>query len=183
MTAIALRHFSVCAVLCAGSICFTAVLAVCSTMSQAWAPGAIFLLMLVGGLGRSLGFATMGALAFADVPKPRLAAATSFQGTAQQLMKAVGMTVAAGTIQACMIFCGSAHTERWQLACGFIVTALVVLASLPMFARGCPKRALAFRYRQRSARNEPECGCKSCRCVKIPSYLRQIHDPKGKFYM
>ena len=41
-------------------------------------------------------FATMGALAFADVPRPKLAAATSFQGTAQQLMKAVGVTVAAG---------------------------------------------------------------------------------------
>ncbi|AQH01872.1 MFS transporter [Burkholderia sp. KK1] len=135
MTALALRRFSVRTVLCAGSVIFAAVLLVCSTMSQAWPAAAIFLLLLVGGLGRSLSFATMGALAFADVPKPRLAAATSFQGTAQQLMKAVGVTVAAGTIQATMLVSGSAHTERWQLACGFIVTAIVVLASLPMFAR------------------------------------------------
>jgi len=135
MTALALRRFSVRNVLCTGSVVFAAVLLVCSTMSQAWPAVAIFLLLLLGGLGRSLSFATMGALAFADVPKPRLAAATSFQGTAQQLMKAVGVTVAAGTIQATMLVSGSAHTERWQLACGFIVTALVVLASLPMFAR------------------------------------------------
>ncbi|KND56581.1 MFS permease [Candidatus Paraburkholderia kirkii] len=135
MTALALRRFSVRTVLCAGSVCFAAVLLVCSTMSQAWPAAAIFLLLLLGGLGRSLSFATMGALAFADVPRPRLAAATSFQGTAQQLMKAVGVTVAAGTIQATMLVSDSAHTERWQLACGFIATALVVLASLPMFAR------------------------------------------------
>jgi len=135
MTALALRRFSVRTVLCAGSVCFAGVLAVCSTMSQAWPASAIFLLLLVGGLGRSLSFATMGALAFADVPKARLAAATSFQGTAQQLMKALGVTVAAGTIQATMLVSGSTHTERWQLACGFIATAALVLASLPMFAR------------------------------------------------
>ncbi|WP_250500968.1 DHA2 family efflux MFS transporter permease subunit [Caballeronia sp. GAWG1-5s-s] len=135
MTALALRHFSVRTVLCAGSVSFAAVLAVCSTMSQAWPASAIFALLLVGGLGRSLSFATMGALAFADVPKPRLAAATSFQGTAQQLMKALGVTVAAGTIQATMLVSGSAQAERWQLACGFAATALLVLASLPMFAR------------------------------------------------
>ncbi|WP_250453893.1 DHA2 family efflux MFS transporter permease subunit [Caballeronia sp. ATUFL_M2_KS44] len=135
MTALALRRFSVRTVLCAGSVCFAAVLAVCSTMSQAWPAGAIFLLLLIGGLGRSLSFATMGALAFADVPKARLAAATSFQGTAQQLMKAFGVTVAAGTIQATMLVSGNTQAERWQLACGFIATALLVLASLPMFAR------------------------------------------------
>ncbi|WP_284503394.1 MULTISPECIES: DHA2 family efflux MFS transporter permease subunit [unclassified Caballeronia] len=135
MTALALRRFSVRAVLCAGSVIFALVLVVCSTMSQAWPAAAIFVLLLVGGLGRSLSFATMGALAFADVPKPRLAAATSFQGTAQQLMKALGVTVAAGTIQATMLISGSVQTERWQLASAFLATAAVVLMSLPMFAR------------------------------------------------
>ena len=69
MTALALRRFSVRTVLCTGSVVFAAVLLVCSTMSQAWPAVAIFLLLLLGGLGRSLSFATMGALAFADVPK------------------------------------------------------------------------------------------------------------------
>jgi EmrB/QacA subfamily drug resistance transporter len=135
MTALALRRFSVRTVLCAGSVSFATVLAVCSTMSQAWPAAAIFALLLLGGLSRSLSFATMGALAFADVPRARLAAATSFQGTAQQLMKAVGVTVAAGTIQLTMLVAGNARAERWQLACAFLATALVVLASLPMFTR------------------------------------------------
>jgi EmrB/QacA subfamily drug resistance transporter len=135
MTSLALRRFSVRTVLCAGSVSFAAVLAVCSFMSQNWPAGGIFLLLLVGGLSRSLSFATMGALAFADVPKARLAAATSFQGTAQQLMKAVGVTVAAGTIQVTMIVAPGAHAERWQLASAFIVTALVVISSYPMFMR------------------------------------------------
>ena len=135
MTSLALRRLSVRTVLCAGSVSFAAVLVACSFMSQNWPAGAIFLLLLVGGLSRSLSFATMGALAFADVPKTKLAAATSFQGTAQQLMKAVGVTVAAGTIQVTMIVAPGAHAERWQLASAFIVTALVVITSYPMFMR------------------------------------------------
>jgi hypothetical protein len=82
----------------------------------------------------------MGALAFADVPRSQLASATSFQGTAQQLMKAVGVTVAAGTIQVTMILSPSPgmHAQGWQLAAAFVVTAMVVLASYPMFARMPP---------------------------------------------
>jgi EmrB/QacA subfamily drug resistance transporter len=135
MTSLALRRFSVRTVLCAGSVSFAAVLIACSFMSKEWAASGIFLLLLVGGLSRSLSFATLGALAFADVPRTQLAAATSFQGTAQQLMKAVGVTVAAGTIQVTMLVSPGSHTERWQLACAFIVIAFVVLGSCPMFLR------------------------------------------------
>jgi len=135
MTSLALRRFSVRTVLCAGSVSFAAVLTACSFMSKEWAASGIFLLLLVGGLSRSLSFATLGALAFADVPRTQLAAATSFQGTAQQLMKAVGVTVAAGTIQVTMLVSPGSHTERWQLACAFVVIAFVVLGSCPMFLR------------------------------------------------
>jgi EmrB/QacA subfamily drug resistance transporter len=135
MTSLALRRFSVRTVLCAGSVSFAAVLIACSFMSKEWAASAIFLLLLVGGLSRSLSFATLGALAFADVPRAQLAAATSFQGTAQQLMKAVGVTVAAGTIQITMLVSPASHAERWQLASAFIVIAFVVLGSCPMFLR------------------------------------------------
>jgi EmrB/QacA subfamily drug resistance transporter len=135
MTSLALRRFSVRTVLQTGTLSFAAVLILCSFMSQSWPAYAIFVLLLVGGLSRSLSFATMGALAFADVPKEQLAAATSFQGTAQQLMKAVGVTVAAGTIQVTMLVSPGDHAQRWQLASAFLVTALVVLVSFPMFAR------------------------------------------------
>lgn len=135
MTSLALRQFSVRFVLCAGSVSFAAVLIACSFMSRDWAASTIFLLLLLGGLSRSLSFATLGALAFADVPKPQLAAATSFQGTAQQLMKAVGVTVAAGTIQVTMLLSPGDHAQRWQLASAFVVIALLVLCSCPMFLR------------------------------------------------
>lgn len=134
MTAFALQHFSVRKVLIAGSVSFAAILAACATLSSGWPTSAIFLLLLVGGLSRSLSFASMGALTFADVPPEKLSAATSFQGTAQQFMKAVGVAVAAGSMQVTMLASAHAHPQRLDFAGAFLVTALLVLTSWPMFA-------------------------------------------------
>jgi EmrB/QacA subfamily drug resistance transporter len=135
MTRFALRRFAVRTVLIAGSISFATMLAICSMLSSAWPDAAIFVLLLAGGLSRSLAFASMGALAFADVPQERLSAATSFQGTAQQMMKAVGVAIAAGSMQLTMLFGGRLHPVHADFSFAFLVTAAVVLASWPMFAR------------------------------------------------
>jgi hypothetical protein len=135
MTRFALRRFAVRTVLIAGSITFAAMLAACSMLSSAWPEIAIFALLLAGGLSRSLAFASMGALAFADVEQERLSAATSFQGTAQQMMKAVGVAVAAGSMQLTMLFGGRSHPAHADFSCAFLVMAAVVLVSWPLFGR------------------------------------------------
>ncbi|PLZ04507.1 MFS transporter [Burkholderia sp. WAC0059] len=134
MTRFALRWLSVRTVLIGGSISFAAMLAVCAMISPSWSDTAIFALLLVGGLSRSLCFASMGALAFADVPQEKLSAATSFQGTAQQLTKAVGVAIAAGSLQLTMLLSGRTHASHFDFSCAFFVMAVVVLASWPMFA-------------------------------------------------
>jgi EmrB/QacA subfamily drug resistance transporter len=139
MTAFALRLVPVRSVLMAGSVAFSAMLCACATLSPAWPAGAIFILLLVGGLSRSLSFASMGALAFADVPAGQLSAATSLQGTAQQLMKAVGVAVAAGAMQVTMQWFNHPHPEPIDFSCAFIVVAAIVGVSCPMFARLSPQ--------------------------------------------
>jgi EmrB/QacA subfamily drug resistance transporter len=129
----ALAWFSVRVVLIVGSLSFSAVLAICATLTSSWPASAIFILLMVGGLSRSLAFATMGALAFADVPHPQLSAATSFQGTTQQLTKAVGVAMAASSMQVTMALSGRTHAGQWDFAWAFIIVALTVLASVPMF--------------------------------------------------
>nr|WP_284700795.1 MFS transporter [Robbsia betulipollinis] len=139
MTSLALRYWSVRAVLIGSSLSFAAMLLVCATLSASWPQSAIFALLLLGGLSRSLGFASMGALAFADVPPAQLSAATSFQGTAQQLMKAVGVAVAAGSMQCTMWLTGQAHAQRLDFACAFVTVAVMVAVSWPMFAKLSPQ--------------------------------------------
>jgi hypothetical protein len=66
------------------------------------------------------------------------------------------VTVAAGTIQVTMLLSGSAHAERWQLACGFLVTAAVVLGSWPMFARLSPEAGAGISASGRKAASQTE---------------------------
>lgn len=133
MARFALSWMTMRTVLIAGSISFAAVLALCMTLSAAWSEAAIFALLLIGGLCRSLSFASMGALVFADVPPARLSAATSFQGTAQQMMKAVGVALAASSMHVTMALGGRTHASHADFAWAFFTIALVVLASWPMF--------------------------------------------------
>lgn len=148
MTHAALHRASMRTVLIAGSVSFAAVLVACATLSAAWPDAAIFALLLVGGLSRSLSFASMGALVFSDVPSERLAAATSFQGTAQQLMRAVGVAVAASALHLAMLAGGRGRASQADFACAFVAIALVVLASVPMFAALPAARAKGSRGRR-----------------------------------
>jgi hypothetical protein len=134
MTRFALGWFSVRTVLIAGSVSFAAVLAACATLTPSWPTAAIFILLLLGGLSRSLAFATMGAMCFADVPQEQLSSATSFQGTTQQLTKAVGVAIAASSLQLTMYWSGRSHPGQSDFASAFLLIAVTVLISVPMFA-------------------------------------------------
>jgi hypothetical protein len=133
MTRLALTWMSMRTVLVAGSLSFSAMLAACATLTPEWPVAAIFGLLLAGGLSRSLSFAAMGALVFADVPSRKLSAATSFQGTTQQLMKAIGVAVAAGSIQMTMSLSGREHAEHIDFFFAFLATSIIVFASALMF--------------------------------------------------
>jgi hypothetical protein len=90
--------------------------------------------LLFGGLSRSLGFASMGALTYADIPQARLSAATSLSGAAQQLPRAIGIAVTAGTMQVTMLLAGRQSPTRLDFTAAFIAGACLVLGSLPLFA-------------------------------------------------
>jgi EmrB/QacA subfamily drug resistance transporter len=135
MTHWALQQVSVRTLLVACGVLFAAMLATCAALTPAWSNAAIFGLLLFGGLSRSLVFATLGALAFADVPPARMSAATSLQGTAQQFNRAMGVAVAAASMQATMALGQREHALHADFAIAFLVLAAMVLTSVPLFAR------------------------------------------------
>ncbi len=134
MAKFVLAAWRVRSVLIGGGIAFAAFLAICATLSPAWPLALLFAWLAIGGVSRSVAFATLGAVAFADVPQPRMSAATSLQGTLQQMVKAVGVTVAAGAMQATLLLSGRAQATRLDFAVAFVTLALIVLASAPLFA-------------------------------------------------
>ena len=57
------------------------------------AGGEIYAVLLVGGFFRSLQFTAYNTLAYGDVPRSRMSAATSLYVTGQQLAATIGMSV------------------------------------------------------------------------------------------
>lgn len=69
----------------------------------------IVALLLSGGFFRSLQFTAVNALAFADVPPPRMSRATSLSGTMQQLSLSLGVAVGAGLLHLTLYWRGGAE--------------------------------------------------------------------------
>jgi EmrB/QacA subfamily drug resistance transporter len=133
-----LRRFGFRSVLIGTSVLAAAGVAVAALFTPAWPLAAIFLLLALGGLFRSLQFTALNTLAFADVPPPRLSAATSFAGTAQQLAPALGVVLATTTLEASATLAGRHAPAGPDFVAGFLVAGLVILASAPFFARLAP---------------------------------------------
>jgi len=139
MTQFFLQRFRVRSILLGGTFAFAAMLAACATLTPAWPELAVFVLLVCVGLARSLNFACMNALAYADIPSEKLSAATSFFGMAQNLPRAAGVALAAGVMQLSMTLSGRSHASHFDFACAFLSVAAMVLASAPMLAELKPE--------------------------------------------
>lgn len=109
--------------------------AACALFTPAWPLAAIFLVLVVGGLSRSLQFTSMATLSFADVPMEKLAAATAMSGTVQQLSVALGVVLGSLTLEAGVALTGQSAPQLVEFQAGFVVAALVMLTSLPGLLR------------------------------------------------
>jgi EmrB/QacA subfamily drug resistance transporter len=104
-------------------------------VGPSWPSIAIFSLLAAGGLARSLQFTAMNTLAFADVPTERMSAATAFYGTLQQLTPALGVVLATAALEVSSSMAGRDDLLPVDFSRGFLVAALVVVASVPLHAR------------------------------------------------
>jgi len=139
MTQFFLQRFQVRQVLAGGSLAFGLVLAACAMLNADWSTVGVFCLLMFAGLARSLNFACMNALAYADIPPAKLSAATSFMGTAQQLPRAAGVALAAGVMHVSMLIGAREHAAHADFAWAFVTLAALVLTTVPLFAALAPE--------------------------------------------
>lgn len=100
--------------------------------SPAWPWVAIFVVLAMGGLSRSLQFTAYNTLAFADLAPARLSAGTSFYGTAQQLPGALGVVLASGAIGVSAALAGREAAVLADFSVGFWVAGIVGLLAVPL---------------------------------------------------
>lgn len=107
----------------------TALLAVSAAFRPSWPVGLVFAVLMVIGFVQSLQFMGYNTIAYADVPRERMSAATSLYTTLQQVCLTVGIGVSALALAASMAASGHTHARPSDFS-----AAYVFVASVAMFA-------------------------------------------------
>ena len=97
-----------------------------------WPAAMIYVVLLAGGFFRSLQFTAFNALAYSDIPRARMSAATGFYATVQQVSATLGVSAGAASLTVTMAMAGT-HTPRLaDFGTAFLVVACCSLCSLPV---------------------------------------------------
>ncbi|MDE2334464.1 MAG: MFS transporter [Rhodospirillales bacterium] len=108
----------------------TASLAIVGFFRPSWPLLAIYAALLLGGFLRSLQFTAFNSLAYADIPRERMSAATSLYATIQQLSLTIGVSAGAAMLAVSMAVGGHAQPELPDFTAGFLgISCLMLLAS------------------------------------------------------
>ena len=133
-----LRHWGFRRVLIFNGVLSAAFLASYGLIGSGTPHALIFAGLLAGGFFRSLEFTALNALGYADIDQARMSRATSFASVAQQMSGAVGVALAAASVQSIQYVLGDGQLVARDMAWSFFVVALVSLSSVAFFWRLAP---------------------------------------------
>jgi MFS family permease len=105
----------------------TLLLGTTAAFRPSWPQACIYGVLLVGGFFQSLQFIAYNTIAYADVPRPRMSAATSFYTTFQQLALSLGIATAASCLAGSMAVRGHAQPQLADFSTAFVIVALISL--------------------------------------------------------
>ncbi len=105
--------------------------AACAAFRPWWPVPALYAVLIAAGFLRSLQFTAYNTLAYAEIPRNRMSAATSLYATVQQLSLTFGITVGAGTLALMGILSGREHVAVSDFSVAFLVVAAMMLVAAP----------------------------------------------------
>jgi MFS family permease len=109
----------------------TAMTAVCAAFRPGWPMPVIYLVLLLAGFLQSLQFLAYNTIAYADIARERMSAATSFYTTFQQMALSLGIAASAGALAGARFFSGHSLPTPGDFSIAFlVVTAVSLLAPL-----------------------------------------------------
>jgi len=105
-------------------------LALCAWFRPAWPVALLYAVLLLGGFVRSLQFNALGTIAFADVPRERMSAATSLHSVIQQVSGTAGISISAAILAAAVLLHGRTRPDLTDFSLAFMAIALVSAGSV-----------------------------------------------------
>ena len=100
-----------------------------------WPLPLVYGVLVAGGFLRSLQFTAFNTIAYADVPRARMSAATSLYSTLQQLSLTLGITVGAAALELARGVSGAAVPVLGDFSVAFGVVAVFSLVASPLSFR------------------------------------------------
>jgi MFS family permease len=104
----------------------------CAAFRPTWPAAAIYLVLLAGGFLRSLQFTAYNTLAYGDVPRAQMSAATSLYTAGQQLAATIGVSVGALALEVSRTLSGHTTPQNADFSAAFVVVGLMTLAAAPI---------------------------------------------------
>ncbi|HTJ88575.1 MAG TPA: MFS transporter, partial [Acidocella sp.] len=130
-----LRRFGFRNVLVVNGVLASGFIIACAAFQPSWPPLVLDAVLLVGGFFRSLQFTAYNTIAYGDIPRARMSAATSLYTTIQQLTLTLGIVVGAAVLEIASASSHHATASRADYALAFIVVGGISLLAVPFCAR------------------------------------------------
>jgi EmrB/QacA subfamily drug resistance transporter len=107
-------------------------LIMCAAFRPTWPAAAIYFVLLVGGFLRSLQFTAYNTLAYGDVPRAQMSAATSLYTAGQQLAATIGVSAGALSLEIARTVSGHITPQTSDFSAAFVVVGLMTLMAAPI---------------------------------------------------
>ena len=128
----ALRRFGFRTVLTWNGILSATLLVAVAAFRPSWPVAWIYAVLLISGFFRSLQFTAYNTLAYADIPRERMSAATSLYATLQQLSLTLGITVGAAVLEFTVVMSGHVRPNAGDFSAAFLVVAALAFIAGPI---------------------------------------------------
>lgn len=116
----------------------------CAAFSPAWPDLMLDAVLLAGGFFRSLQFTSFNTIAYGDIPRSRMSAATSLYSTIQQLTLTLGIVIGAASLEVTTSLRHHAAALPGDYSVAFIVIGIIAALSIPICARLSPQAGEAL---------------------------------------
>ena len=105
----------------------TLLLASTAAFRPSWPLAAIYAVLLANGFFQSLQFMAYNTIAYADVPRPEMSAATSFYATCQQMSLTLGIAISAAVLAGSMAMAHHLHAALSDFSVSFLFVSGISL--------------------------------------------------------
>jgi EmrB/QacA subfamily drug resistance transporter len=110
-------------------------IAICAFFKPAWPALLLDAILLAGGFFRSLQFTAFNTIAYGDIPRPKMSAATSLYSTVQQLTLTLGIVIGAAALEASTALHHHATAQVADFSIAFLLIGAISALAIPVCAR------------------------------------------------